>query len=184
MILEARGILDTAKIESLTERFRNVNGNGDIMELTCGASLAHHGLLISVNLLYLHNVDLSPVPTQHLASLATCVTGELHIQNVSGCDLVSILTRCKVLRINSQSLGREETRALVWAMESRVERVWLGGEVTLDMKALAEYCGQGVCRWVELLSDTAARYREELVTWAISRDWFAQQVPGLILFRL
>ena len=42
--------------------------------------------------LWLLDVDLSPVPAQHLASLALCVTFRLSIRNVSGCDLVSILT--------------------------------------------------------------------------------------------
>ena len=97
MILEAVGILDTALIDSLTERVRSAlgNGNGDIMELMCGASLAHHGLLYSVVELNLWDVDLSPVPEQHLASLVSCVTSELSIQNVIGCDLVSLLSSLK-----------------------------------------------------------------------------------------
>ena len=40
-----------------------------------------------------------------------------------------------------QSLGREETQALVQAMESRTEDVFLSGEVTLDMEALSDYSG-------------------------------------------
>ena len=175
MILEARAILDTAKIERLTERVRSPLGNvnSDIMNLKWGARLAHHGLLNSVVRLNLYNVDLSPVPAQHLASLASCVTRSLSIRRVSGCDLVSLLSslKCENLRIISRSLGREETQALVEAMESGVEWVELEDEVTLDMKALAEYSGQGVCREVELYYDTADRYSEELVTWARSRNW-------------
>ena len=48
--------------------------------------------------------------------------------------------------------GREETQGLLQAMESGVEKAWLGFknvkqeyEVTLDIKALTEYSGQGVC---------------------------------------
>ena len=175
LILEARAILDTAKIKSLTERFRDVDvpENGDIMKLTCGASLAHHGLPISVVELILCDDDLSPVPAQHLASLASCVTNELSIWNVSGCDLVSILSslKCERLDITSQRVRRVETRALVQAMETGVKRVELCGGVTLDMETLAEYSGQGACREVELYGDTAARYRGELVTWARSRNW-------------
>ena len=102
------------------------------------------------------------------------MTTELHIENVSaGCDLVSLLTslKCKYLDISSQSLGREETQALVQAMESDMEMVALWDEVTLDMEALAEYSGQGVCWNVTLDEDTADRYRGELVTWARSRNW-------------
>ena len=78
------------------------------------ANLAHHGLLGSVKSLGLHDVDLSPVPAQHLASLASCVTWDLHINNVTGCDLVSLLSlgpKCQEMYIR-QSLGREETLAL------------------------------------------------------------------------
>ena len=146
------------------------------MKLTCGASLAHHGLLISVVELRLYYVDLSPVPAQRLASLTSCVTGALLIKNVTGCDLVSLLSSLKCEGfISSQSLGREETQALVQAMEAGVKWVMLGG-LTLDMEALAEYSGQGVCSKVTLYDDTAARYRGELVTWARSRDW---RVDGL-----
>ena len=96
-------------------------------EFICGVSLAHYGLLGSFDDMWLYHVDLSHVPAQHLASLVSCVTSELRIENVSGCDLVSLFKslKCKVLYISNQSLGREETWALVQAMESRV------GEVTL-----------------------------------------------------
>ena len=64
----------------------------NVEEIICCASLAHHGLLGSVGIMKLLGIDLSQVPTQHLASLASCVTGDLFIQNVSGCDLVSLLS--------------------------------------------------------------------------------------------
>ena len=128
-----------------------------------------------MNDLWLEDVDLSPVPAQHLASLASCGTRYLIIKNVSECDLVSLLSslKCERLNINRQSLGRKETRALVQAIdiESGVEEVRLGIEVTLDIEALAEYSGQGVCMKVTLDSDTADRYRKELVTWARTRNW-------------
>ena len=143
------------------------------MELRCAASLAHHGLLYSVYLLVLRNVDLSPVPAQHLASLASCAQYALRIKNVSGCDLVSLLSslKCKMLDIIRQSLGREETQALVQAMETGVKLVALCGGLTLNMETLTEYSGQGVCRYIGLQDDTAARYRGELLTWARSRNW-------------
>ena len=181
MILEARAILDTDKIRALTRRFSRleVEVNGNIhMEFLCGASLANHGLLSSVKLLKLKDVDLSPVPAQHLASLVSYVPSHLSIENVSGCDLVSILTciKCYELHIHRQSLGKEETQALVQAMESRVVKVRLGSEVTLDIEALTEYSasgGKGVCREMVLVDDTAARYEEELRNWA-RRTWAAR----------
>ena len=176
MISEARALLDFDKIKRLVERVGEVFDAVDmgmIKEFMCGASLAQHGLLYSVREMRLYNVDLSPVPAQHLASLVSRVFHVFCIKNVRGCDLVSLLTnlKCREVSIDNQSLGREETRALVQAMESGVEEVRLGIEVTLDMEALAEYSGQGVCMEVTLLGDTADRYRKELVTWARSRNW-------------
>ena len=43
--------------------------------------------------------------------------------------------------------------------------------MTLDIEALAEYGGQGVCRVVSLWGDTVSRYKEVLKTWARSRNW-------------
>ena len=58
--------------------------------------------------------------------------------------------KCIDLTIISQSLGREETQALVQAMESGVEDLNLGKEVTVDIEALIQYSGQGVCSSVRL----------------------------------
>ena len=140
--------------------------------ITCAASLAHHGLLGSVKGLVLRD-DLTSVPAEHLASLAPCVTGSVYISDVSGCDLVTILDSVKSagLWITSQNLDKEETQALVRALESRVEQVGLNGGVTLDIRVLTSYNGQGKCRWLRCLQDTAPRYREHLRTWARSKTW-------------
>ena len=88
-------------------------------EMTTVASLAHHEILGYVEFMVLRDLDLASVPGEHLASLASCVTESVIIENVSNCDLVSILDRvkCEWLFISSQSLSSEETRALVRAME-------------------------------------------------------------------
>ena len=58
------------------------------------------------------------------------------------------------------------------AMESRVEKVCLYGGVTLEIRNLMEYSGQGKCRRVEYYSsDTMDQYREQLRTWATIRNW-------------
>ena len=121
----------------------------------------------------LRDVDLTSAPAEHLASLAYSVTGYVYIDNVSGCGLVTILdsVNSKELEISNQSLGSEETQALVRAMESRVEQVGLDFKVTLDIRDLMEYNGQGKCREVWCDSDTADRYKEQLRTWATSRNW-------------
>ena len=136
-------------IESLAKRVKGIFGRGShyrekLSVITCAASLAHHRLLGSVRWMRLRNDDLTSVPTEHLASLASNVTGGVTIRNVSGCDLVSILDsiRIKGLSISRQRLGGEETQALVRAMESCVEIVKLNHEVKLDIKVLIEYSGQ------------------------------------------
>ena len=122
------------------------------------------------------NVDLTSVPAEHLASLASSVTRMVTIENISGCNLVTILDNVKsrVLNISNQSLGREETQALVRAMDSGVEELVLDREVTLDIRDLMEYSGQGKCRWVWCSNDTADRYKEQLRTWATNNNWIVQ----------
>ena len=97
----------------------------------------------------------------------------VHIKNVSGCDLVTIMdsVKSKVLIIFRQSLDSEETQAMVRAMESHVERVILREEVTLDIWDLMKYSGQGKCKRVECYGDNVPRYREQLLTWATSNNW-------------
>jgi len=140
--------------------------------ITYAASLAHHGLLGSVTVLHLCDDYPTSLPTEQLDSLVSSVTEWVDIENVSGCDLVTILdsVKSKELDISRQSLGSEETQALVRAMESRVEEMELY-EVTLDIRDLMKYNGQGKCREVRCYSDTADRYREQLRIWAKSRNW-------------
>ena len=146
-----------------------------VSEFRIAASLAHHELLGSVNIMSCHVVDLASVPTEHLASLASCVTKYVDINNVSNCDIISFLNsvKCEELYISRQSLSSEETMELVRAMETYVERVVLGGwrEVSLDIRALTQYSGQGKCGQVEWYDETADRYREEVRSWAEKINW-------------
>ena len=143
--------------------------------VTCAASLAHHGLLGPVERLRLFVVDLTSVPVKQLTSLVSCVTDDLFIRSVSGCDLTRVLeaVRCRNLFIDSQALGSEETQALMWAMESSVEKLGLGqdGDMTLDISVLVQYSGHGKCRWIKCYYETAANYREKLRLWAESKHW-------------
>ena len=153
--------------------------------ITCTASLAHNGLLGSVEEMMMKDVDLNSVPAEHLISVVSSVTGEITIWNVSGLfrDLVTILDSVKsveTLEIMYQSLGSEETWAMVRAMESRVELLTLD-DMDMDIKVLMEYSGQGICRSVCCFGDAAPRYREQLRTWAISRHW---EVTDDYMFRV
>ena len=152
--------------------------------ITCAASLAHHGLLGSVEEIWLCDVDLTSITPEHLASLISSVTGFVIIENVSGCDLVTILdnVKSKVLGIGD-SLGSKETQALVQAMESHVKWVMLFAGVTLDIRDLMEYSGQGECRKVKCYGDTKGKYREQLRTWAESRNWEVTEDVRILLLR-
>ena len=177
MTLETNGILDPEQIQSLTERVKDalkIFGGGKKTEVICGAALAEHNLLGSVDVMGLWNVDLSDVPDKHLVSLASCVTCGLQISIVTGGQQIATLLtnlKCDWLHISRQSLGQGETLALVQAMEAGVEEVMLGDEVSLDMETLSEYNGHGVCREVSLWMDIAARYKEDLRKWAGDRNW-------------
>ena len=164
---ESRGILDTGVIENLRGRFKRSAILSNLPEITCASSLAHHGLLDSVLSMWLRDFDLTSVPDEHLASLVSRVSGQVVIKNVSGCDLITILgsVKSKVLSIYQNSLGSEETRALLRAMESGVEQLVLYEQVTLDLSVLMEYSGRGKCREVQCVFDTALRYKEQLGTW-------------------
>ena len=177
-------------MKTLNERTREIFRQEkplNLAELTFFASLAHHRLLApqpalpvlgySMRCMWLEDINVVSVPTHHLAALTSCVTGWVYIKNVSGCDLVSILenVKSKKLTLRRQCLGREETLALVQAMETRVERVHLEDEVTLDIEALAKYSGQGKCLQIGVFwreaDDSLAKYTEKLTHWAKCKDW-------------
>ena len=174
IVLETRGILSQDVFMSLAVRVKGMltRGFSDLPVVTCAASLAHHRLLGSVKGIVLRD-DLTSVPAGHLGPLTSSVTGSVYISDVSGCDLVTILDSVQSagLWITSQSLDREETQALVRAMESRVQQLGLNGGVTLDTGALTSYSGEGECRWLRSIGDTASRYRGQLRTWATSTNW-------------
>ena len=150
-IVETRGILDTEVSQSTAMRSRgtlqDIHIYPDIPEICCAASLAHHGLLGSVDSLDLYN-DLASVPPEHLTSLVSCVAGKVEIMNISGCDLVTIIdsVKCEDLHIYNQCLGGEETQALLRAIESRV-------------------------KYLKLFNETISGCRANLFTLARKRNW-------------
>ena len=193
-MLETRGILTLDVFECLARRVRGLT---EFSQITCAASLAHHGLLGSVEQMQLGDWNLTSIPAEHLTSLVSSVTETVVIHRqgepitkwkvcerggplilkkiwmIIPCDLVTIIDSVKSeeLLISKQSLGSEETRALVRAMESRVERVFLNVNVDLDIMELIEYSGQGKCWRVEWNMDSAAIYWEPLNTWAKNSNW-------------
>ena len=168
------------KVESLVSEIRVIWVRSNSMIKTA-ANLAHHGMLGSMNWMNLYDVDLASVPAEHLASLASCVTIGVGIYNVSNCDLISILdsVKCEQLNFDKQTLGSEETQALLRAMESNVKKVVLGisgitgirEEVILDITVVTQYSGKGKCWGVDFHGYTARRYKEEVKTWVKRINW-------------
>ena len=124
-------------------------------------------------------VDLTSVPPDHWAALASWVTwSSVSILQVSGIGLTSFLSKvkCQSLGFPDQRLDREETQALVQAMESGVELLHLHS-VTLEMETLVTYSGQGQCRQVSIFYHGGGpemwrvNMKEPLKGWAVSRDW-------------
>ena len=190
--LESRGIITFDVFESLAQRVkRKITYPISLSVVNCAASLTHHGLLGSVVVMVLGNVDLTSASAEHLTSLVSSVTRRVCIKNVSGSGLVTVLDNVKSreLQISGQRLGREETLALVRALESRVEGLELGNgfssrtqnpesslelsrEMTLDtITALMEYSGQGKCKRVACYGDAVTRHKDQLMTWASTRTW-------------
>ena len=142
---------------------KTCNEAPSIHEISDAASLAHHGMLGSVEWMLLSNVDLACIPAEHLASLTSCVTEYVSIRTVSNCDIISILDSVKSqgLFISSKSLSSEETQALVRAMESNIETVVLGFE------------DEGYY-W----SEDKDRYRDEIRRWAQRNNWKVIMLSG------
>ena len=164
----------------------------DLTEMLTLASMAHHGIPISVLNMNLHE-DLTTVSVKHLASLASCVTDKVKIQDVNF-DAVLILLdniNCKHVFIN-QTLGSEGTQSLVRAMESNVDGICLGPKIDLDIAILTKYSGKGKCFWVSYYhcnGDT--RFVEEMSSWGRRmKNWETggelpfepNQFEGLTLF--
>ena len=131
------------------------------------AILAHHGILISVQKLYIYE-DLASV--KHLASLASCATGSVFIDHENS-ELITILDniQCEHVMIN-QYVNSEKSRALVRAMESRVGWVTVGPKMSLD-SIFTQYSGKGKCKTIREYFENTDRFMEKYRNLETMRDW-------------
>ena len=81
--------------------------------ISCAASLAHHGLLKSLEHLEMIDVDLGEVPSHQLVALASCVTSSLWIQNISGCDMAALLDSVKCRFLIERFPDRDDEESVV-----------------------------------------------------------------------
>lgn len=167
-------------MERMVQRVNELNwDNPSLADLTFAAVLAQNGLLTRLNKeLFLRDRSLTTVTTPHLTSLIACVAHYVHIYNISDClDTILDSVNCEQLSISRQILSSDETKALVQAMESRLERVRLGigiygnGNVTIDIDVLTKYSGRGKCKTLVCDEDLMARYNKEIRTWATRKGW-------------
>ncbi len=189
-----KNLINIEVLKSFAARVRKMlelNTSSSPSLLTCAGSLAFHGLLGQGYIrLRLVNVDLTSIPAESLAALArtpsSCV-----VSKVSENGLISFLNNldCYALDID-QSLGREETQALVQAMESGVEKVRLKS-VNFDIETLITYSGEGFCGQVVIDYNydydpdynydddyDPHRFREPLKNWAGLKDWAVIDLYG------
>ena len=143
-------------------------------ELKRAAQLAQEGYLSSVTYMRISNKNLSEIPSDQLAKLASIVTYYVDIDNYDNItpesQLSTILAnvQCTRLELRNVTLSEENTQALVTAMRERVERVTLDDNITLDIEQLTKYDGQGRCR---VLAATMTRHGDRLRRWAANKGW-------------
>ena len=150
-----------------------LNGNvPSLSEVCCGAALARHGHLTHVKYLILKNLDISLVPAGDLSSLVRCVSNIVQIANVNG-DLAPVLSsvHCEWLTVSNMALSSDDTQSLVAIMDRRVSKVFLYGDVRLDMRILAQYGGRGSCGHLMLGDGSRRRYGDQVKLWAGDMGW-------------
>lgn len=151
--------------------------------VTSAAAMAKMGILDSVRILWLEDLDLSSVPSENLSALCSIVTGQVCIVNVTG-DLITVLNsvECRQLRICAMALDVDATRALVTAMANRVEEVKLMPDVRLDTGIFTQYGGEGKCWRVEIQGNTNS-YVDTFHEWSKGVKWiYAKHHDGSFSF--
>ena len=91
--------------------------------------------------------------------------------------MVTILDSVKCgdldIHVDDQNLNSEETRALVRALETRVQELYLFYSTSLEMglliKTLVDYSGDGMCQIISCSGNIPDKYREELRSWAVNK---------------
>ena len=184
--LAAHGHLPRQVITNMADKIAESLDNGtlpSLLKLQCAASLATHGYVTQLEMLRLCDLDTSLVPAEDLRSLVTC-SGWVLIYNVTG-DLSPMFSSVQWRRITifNTSLSTADTRALVAAMDTRVKRVMLGGDGTLDMEKLAHYDGTGECEQVELCGNTRERHTNRVKAWAENMGWQVKETSDTIIIK-
>ena len=144
--------------------------------LTTGASMAREGLITSLEMLRLLDIDITPIPADDLAALCSVVTDYVWIGNVTG-DVSPVLNSLqgRAVMMFSMTLDDDATKALVNAMTQGVEMVYLRHCVSLDISIITQqYDGKGKCSrvycWEEGDWDNISLWAKS-VGWAAAYDY-------------
>ena len=156
--------------------------------ITIASFFANNGLLGEVTGLSLENVDLASVPRDQLTSLVSCVSGCLKIINASNIDISRILDHmnCKELYFGKQNLCIEDTKRVVRVMETKIEKLILGGSegaVILDIMTLTQYSGRGRCGEVTSWYDATDKYKKKILRWAKKINWDITEIDEYLRIR-
>ena len=130
------------------------NDNNSEEKVLALTNLLSCGVIESLSRLKLEK-DLGFISVDRLQSLVPIVTEKVYINDVTNCDMKTLLdlVNCKELLIIVKTLGKEETEALVRAMTSRVETVYLyilDKFFSLDSDTFKKYQGGGKCREIHI----------------------------------
>ena len=160
------------KASQVAKDLEDLRRGPSLSALQCGAALVTLGYITRLEWLMLCALDISPVPAEDLRSLVKC-SDHVGIACVTG-DLSTVLRslQCRRLTIANTVLSTADTQLLVAAMVTRVKKVTLDGDVTLDMDTLAQYDGTGECRAVVLAGPATAEYGDQVKMWAENMGWF------------
>ena len=162
----------------------------DVSDLKISAMLAWEGYLTSLRCMQIvqGNVVVAAFPWVQMKKLASIVTYAVQIDNLYGQHLGhlgSILAgvKCTMLELNNMELSEADIRALVTAMRNRVDKVYLSGNITLDIEQITKYDGRGRCRYLNLRvwEDGRAWYGDRLRSWAAHVGWTVTLDDGIRL---
>ena len=161
-------------VNDLAELKKKLSRNANFQEIQTAAKLAESGVLpvYSLDTLRLENINVDRICTERLKSLASCVNRRLEIVNVDGdANLKQMLENLNIEELYVEKCVWDLYMCEALVFPSRVETITFGKEMILDINTFTEYDGLGKCRMVKCLGDTATRYKEDLLDWALGINW-------------
>ena len=154
------------------------NHRPSVAQLRSASKLATDGYLTSLDFLNLKKINITDIHSDQISKLSMIVSKKYLIWGLKHSNqLSSILAnvRSTELSLLSMNLDQTETRALVTAMEDRVEAVELGPGITLDTEQLVLYWetgrGRGKCRLLQLSGSVMTSLGEKIRPLAETVGW-------------